>query len=100
VVGFDQARDQRLPQPERRVDGHLAAVPGERVRREQDACGVGRDHALHRDGKGGRVVGDLGAAPIGDRARGPQARPAGHDGVKQPLLVRDAQQSVLLSRER
>ena len=76
VVRFDEARDEGLAQPERRVDGHLPAVPREWVRREEHAGGVGGHHPLDGDREGGGLLGDAGPASVRDGPRGPEARPA------------------------
>lgn len=99
VVGLDLPRDQRLAEPEGRVDDHLAAVAGERVGREEHAGNVRRHEPLDDDGQRRRVVGDEVAPPIDDGPGRPQARPAVPDGGQQGLLADDAEVGVLLPGE-
>ncbi len=100
VVRDDLTRDQRLAQPQRGVDDHSVATPGERVGGERDARCVGGDLLLHDDRQRDVVVADPGPRPVADRARCPQRAPAPDDRVEHRVRSDDVEVRVLLARER
>ena len=99
-VGGDEARDERLADPEARVDGDGLAAPGDRVRGEHDPGDLGEDHPLDDHREEHRAVREAVRRPIGDGPVGEERGPAPPHRVEQVPFAPDVQVGVLLPRKR
>ena len=99
VVGVDRAGHHRLAETGAGVDDGAAAPARDRVGGEQHAGHLCVDHLLHDDGDADPTGVDALPGPVGDRALGPQRRPASPYGVHHLRLADHGEVRVLLARE-
>ena len=99
VVGVHGAGDHRVAEATRGVEHGLPPPASHRVGREQHACRLGVHHSLHDDGQRDPGAVDALGGAVGDRAVGPQRRPAAMHGVEHIVDAGDVEVGVLLAGE-
>ena len=100
AIGLHAARNQGLAQSKRRLDHCLRPLARQRVRGEQHARHVARDHLLDDHGERSLLMWDAMPSAVADRARSPQAAPALHHGAQEGGVADHVEDRVLLSGER